>query len=182
MKLISTRNASVEAAPSMAVLEGLAPDGGLFIPDELPSLPFSLEEMIGLDVYALTSQVVSSYISDLPEESVRSAVCEGYSGRFDDGRVTPLVPVSDAHVLELWHGPTSAFKDMALLVLPRLMAAARKHNGINDELVILTATSGDTGKAALSGFANAPHTRIIVFYPEDGVSAVQEAQMTTEEG
>ena len=166
----------------MAVLNGLAPDGGLYIPRELPKMPFSAAEAAKMDVYELTARVVSQYISDLPYDSVLRAVREGYIGRFDDERLSPLVPVGGAHVLELWHGPTSAFKDMALCVLPRLMAASREYNNISDELLILTATSGDTGKAALAGFANAPHTRIIVFYPEKGVSEVQKAQMVTQEG
>lgn len=107
---------------------------------------------------------------------------DGYSGKFETEDLTPTVPVAGAHVLELYHGPTSAFKDMALCLLPRLIAASSQACGVKEDVLVLTATSGDTGKAALAGFADAPHTRVMVFYPEGGVSEVQRAQMVTQEG
>lgn len=178
----STRSGCEGISPSLAVLEGLAPDGGLYLPEGLPPSPVALDQLGQMDPYNLTAKVVAALLPDLGEEAVAGAVRKGYEGQFDSAELTPLVPVDGAYVLELWHGPTSAFKDMALCVLPYLMAASRKKNGISEDLLILTATSGDTGKAALSGFAGAPHTRVMVFYPEKGVSQVQKAQMVTQEG
>lgn len=180
MQYFSTRNASERTSPSLALLTGLAPDGGLYVPEELPAL-FSAG-LYSLERRELFARVISALIDDIPYERILAAVDAGYGGKFDTPAFCPVVKAGDAHILELWHGPTCAFKDMALCILPHLMNAAREKNGLKEDLVILTATSGDTGKAALAGFADAPHTRIIVFYPDGGVSELQRLQMVTQRG
>lgn len=180
MQYFSTRNASERTSPSLALLNGLAPDGGLYVPGELPAL-FSAG-LYSLERRELFARVISALIDDIPYERILAAVDAGYGGKFDTPAFCPVVKAGDTHILELWHGPTCAFKDMALCILPRLMNAAREKNGLKEDLVILTATSGDTGKAALAGFADAPHTRIIVFYPDGGVSELQRLQMVTQRG
>ncbi len=184
MQYVSTRAACAPVSPSVAVLEGLAPDGGLYLPEQLPGLcpPAQIAALGAVGQRELTAKVIAALLPDIGYEAAARAVELGYGDKFDGPELTSLVPVKDAFVLELWHGPTSAFKDMALCVLPRLMAAAREQNHIQEELLILTATSGDTGKAALAGFSGAPHAKVMVFYPERGVSAVQKAQMVTQEG
>ncbi len=174
----STRCAGLTASPAEAVLQGLAPDGGLFVPSSLPRLtPAELE---GLDPYALSARVLGALLPEL--DGMDELVRQAYEGRFSAPDLTPLRPVGDRWVLELWHGPTSAFKDVALCLLPRLMLRAKKQLGDDTLTHVLTATSGDTGKAALSGFQDVPGTKITVFYPEDGVSAMQKAQMVTQAG
>ena len=180
MQYFSTRNASERTSPSLALLTGLAPDGGLYVPEELPAL-FSAG-LYSLERRELFARVISALIDDIPYERILAAVDAGYGGKFDTPAFCPVVKAGDTHILELWHGPTCAFKDMALCILPHLMNAAREKNGLKEDLVILTATSGDTGKAALAGFADAPHTRIIVFYPDGGVSELQRLQMVTQRG
>ena len=180
MQYFSTRNASERTSPSLALLNGLAPDGGLYVPGELPAL-FSAG-LYSLERRELFARVISALIDDIPYERILAAVDAGYGGKFDTPAFCPVVKAGDAHILELWHGPTCAFKDMALCILPHLMNAAREKNGLKEDLVILTATSGDTGKAALAGFADAPHTKIIVFYPDGGVSELQRLQMVTQRG
>ena len=180
MQYFSTRNASERTSPSLALLTGLAPDGGLYVPEELPAL-FSAG-LYSLERRELFARVISALIDDIPYERILAAVDAGYGGKFDTPAFCPVVKAGDAHILELWHGPTCAFKDMALCILPHLMNAARAKNGLKEDLVILTATSGDTGKAALAGFADAPHTKIIVFYPDGGVSELQRLQMVTQRG
>lgn len=180
MQYFSTRNASERTSPSLALLNGLAPDGGLYVPGELPAL-FSAG-LYSLERRELFARVISALIDDIPYERILAAVDAGYGGKFDTPAFCPVVKAGDTHILELWHGPTCAFKDMALCTLPHLMNAAREKNGLKEDLVILTATSGDTGKAALAGFADAPHTRIIVFYPDGGVSELQRLQMVTQRG
>ena len=180
MQYFSTRNASERTSPSLALLTGLAPDGGLYVPEELPAL-FSAG-LYSLERRELFARVISALIDDIPYERILAAVDAGYGGKFDTPAFCPVVKAGDAHILELWHGPTCAFKDMALCILPHLMNAAREKNGLKEDLVILTATSGDTGKAALAGFADAPHTKIIVFYPDGGVSELQRLQMVTQRG
>ena len=176
MQYFSTRNASERTSPSLALLTGLAPDGGLYVPEELPAL-FSAG-LYSLERRELFARVISALIDDIPYERILAAVDAGYGGKFDTPAFCPVVKAGDAHILELWHGPTCAFKD----ILPHLMNAAREKNGLKEDLVILTATSGDTGKAALAGFADAPHTKIIVFYPDGGVSELQRLQMVTQRG
>ena len=180
MQYFSTRNASERTSPSLALLTGLAPDGGLYVPEELPAL-FSAG-LYSLERRELFARVISALIDDIPYERILAAVDAGYGGKFDTPAFCPVVKAGDTHILELWHGPTCAFKDMALCILPHLMNAAREKNGLKEDLVILTATSGDTGKAALAGFADAPHTKIIVFYPNGGVSELQRLQMVTQRG
>ena len=170
MQYLSTRSHDEKATSAEAVLRGLAPDGGLYVPEAIPAAGLSEEALLSLDQYALTAHILKKLLSDLPAAAVEAAVRDGYSGKFETEDLTPTVPVAGAHVLELYHGPTSAFKDMALCLLPRLIAASSQACGVKEDVLVLTATSGDTGKAALAGFADAPHTRVMVFYPEGGVS------------
>ncbi|MBQ9833215.1 MAG: threonine synthase [Clostridia bacterium] len=181
MKYTSTRNTSITAAPSMAVLNGIASDGGLFIFDEYPLAP-SLNELCGMTTFELYTEILSSLIFDIPKEKMADLVSAAYTDKFETGDLTPLVKVGDDYVLELFRGPTSAFKDVALSILPHLVTTCARMNGVEDDIHILTATSGDTGKAAMAGFADVEGTRITVFFPKDGVSTVQQAQMLTQEG
>ena len=182
MRYISTRNRSGAVSPSEAVLRGLAPDGGLYVPEEIPSAGLGEAELLSFSYDEIAVRVLSRLLPDFGEDCVRDCVAGGYGGKFDVPQRVALREAGGRHMLELWHGPTSAFKDMALCVLPRLLTAAQRLNGETRKAVILTATSGDTGKAALAGFADVPGTAIMVFYPEDGVSAVQKAQMQTQRG
>ncbi len=177
----STRSGEKTAA-SGAILQGLAPDGGLYVPEAIPGSGLSPAALPAMDQYALTTHILHKLLPDLSQAAVAAAVRDGYAGKFETEDLTPTVSVGGAHVLELYHGPTSAFKDMALCLLPRLVAAAAERCGAEEDVLVLTATSGDTGKAALAGFADAPRTRVMVFYPEGGVSEVQRAQMVTQEG
>ncbi|MBO4853879.1 MAG: threonine synthase [Oscillospiraceae bacterium] len=176
----STRNRQLTATASRAVLEGLAGDGGLYISDAPAGAAFDWRELLGRNTLDMAEAILSALLPDLPD--MGTLVHQGYAGKFENDELTPLVAVGDRYVLELFRGPTSAFKDVALSLLPRFITAARQVQGVEDEIVILTATSGDTGKAALEGFRDVPGTRIIVFYPEGGVSPVQQMQMTTQEG
>lgn len=176
----STRDRALTATGLSAVLNGIAPDGGLYMPEAFPSLP--PEELAGLDTLGIAKHILAAYFDELTSGEVSSIAEAAYRGRFETEDLTPLVAVNGAYVLELFRGPTQAFKDVALCMLPHLMAAAREKLGHTKELLILTATSGDTGKAALSGFCDVAGTRIAVFYPEGGVSAIQRLQMTTQEG
>ncbi|MBP3493665.1 MAG: threonine synthase [Oscillospiraceae bacterium] len=176
----STRDHRLAASSTRAVLDGIAPDGGLYILDDLSSLEFDWRSVLEEDTMEMSARILAALLPDFPEMS--ALVRRGYEGKFETDELTPLVGVGDRYVLELFRGPTSAFKDVALSLLPRLITAARDAEGMTDEIVILTATSGDTGKAALEGFHDVAGTRIIVFYPHGGVSAVQQAQMTTQQG
>ena len=175
----STRDIRLTAPSTRAVLEGIAPDGGLYICDPA-SLDFDWQNALRLDTLSMAAKILSALLPDFPD--MEDIVRKSYAGKFPTADLTPLVPVGDKYVLELYHGPTSAFKDVALSVLPRLIGAAAKAEGMQGDVVILTATSGDTGKAALEGFHDVKGTRIIVFYPYGGVSAVQQAQMATQTG
>ena len=175
----STRDIRLTAPSTRAVLEGIAPDGGLYICDPA-SLDFDWQGALRLDTLSMAAKILSALLPDFPD--MEDIVRKSYAGKFPTADLTPLVPVGDKYVLELYHGPTSAFKDVALSVLPRLIGAAAKAEGMQGDVVILTATSGDTGKAAMEGFHDVPGTRIIVFYPYGGVSAVQQAQMATQTG
>ena len=175
----STRDIRLTAPSTRAVLEGIAPDGGLYICDPA-SLDFDWQGALRLDTLSMAAKILSALLPDFPD--IEDIVRKSYAGKFPTADLTPLVPVGDKYVLELYHGPTSAFKDVALSVLPRLIGAAAKAEGMQGDVVILTATSGDTGKAALEGFHDVKGTRIIVFYPYGGVSAVQQAQMATQTG
>ena len=175
----STRDLRLTAPSTRAVLEGIAPDGGLYICDPA-KLDFDWQGALRLDTLSMAAKILSALLPDFPH--MEDIVRRSYDGKFPTADLTPLVPVGDKYVLELYHGPTSAFKDVALSVLPRLIGAAAKAEGMEGDVVILTATSGDTGKAALEGFHDVKGTRIIVFYPYGGVSAVQQAQMATQTG
>jgi threonine synthase len=174
----STRNAQECVRSTTAVLRGIAPDGGLYMPAEFPR--FDWRACLTCDTLGMASRILAALLPDFSD--MEQLVRLGYTGKFESEELTPLVQVGDRYVLELFRGPTSAFKDVALSMLPRLITAAREAEGQEKETLILTATSGDTGKAALEGFHDVPGTKIIVFYPDGGVSAVQKAQMVTQRG
>lgn len=178
----STRSTMVPIPASQAILKGLSDDGGLFVPERIPALTCSLRELADMDYRQVAYEVMKLYFTDFTEAELRACIDGAYDSKFDTEVIAPLAKVEGSYYLELFHGPTIAFKDMALSILPYLMTTAMKKNGEDKEVVILTATSGDTGKAALAGFADVPGTRIIVFYPKDGVSAIQKRQMVTQKG
>lgn len=178
----STRNAKNRVTASYAVLKGLADDGGLYVPEQLPRLDVTPEELAGMSYHETAYAVMKQYLTDYTEEELKYCIEHAYDQKFDTEDIVCLKEADGACYLELFHGATIAFKDMALSILPYLMTTAAKKNHEENEIVILTATSGDTGKAALAGFADVPGTRIIVFYPKDGVSPVQEKQMVTQRG
>lgn len=178
----STRGGEQGLTASQAVLKGLAEDGGLFMPESLPVLGKSLQELAELSYQDLAYEVMKEFLSDYTEEELRHCICAAYDEKFDTPEIAPLRQADGSWFLELFHGRTIAFKDMALSILPHLMTTAARKNGMQEKIVILTATSGDTGKAAMEGFADVPGTEIIVFYPKDGVSRFQELQMRTQGG
>ncbi len=178
----STRGKESGLAASQAILKGLADDGGLFMPTFIPKLDVSMEELAGMTYQETAYQVMKLFLNDFTEEELRYCIDHAYDKKFDTEEIAPLVKADGAYYLELFHGSTIAFKDMALSILPYLMTTSAKKNHVENEIVILTATSGDTGKAAMAGFADVPGTRIIVFYPKGGVSRVQELQMVTQKG
>ena len=180
MQYISTRNETRTVSAPEAVIEGIAPDGGLYIPKDPDFSAFDWKALLSGDFRMIAERIFSFYFGELPD--IPEIVGNAYGARFDTKEVTPLMKVGDRYVLELFHGPTSAFKDVALQALPHLLSSAKKYMGNTRETVILVATSGDTGKAALEGFRDVAGTRIIVFYPDGGVSTVQRAQMVTQEG
>ena len=165
MELIyrSTRNANETATASEAILKGLANEGGLFVPDFIPQLDVSLEELAKMDYREVAYRVMKLMFTDFTEEELRHCINSAYDEKFDTKEIAPLVKKAGAYYLELFHGSTIAFKDMALSILPYLLTTSAKKNNVKNEIVILTATSGDTGKAALAGFADVPGTKIIVF-------------------
>lgn len=178
----STRGDKQAYTASQAILQGLAKDGGLFVPDALPKLDKTMEELSAMDYKEVAYEVMKQFLTDYTKEELKTCIKNAYNDRFDTPAIAPTVKKAGAYYLELFHGPTIAFKDMALSILPHLMVTAAKKNNCDKEIVILTATSGDTGKAAMAGFADVPGTRIVVFYPKGGVSAVQEKQMVTQKG
>ncbi len=178
MKYQSTRTGVGEVTSTGAVLRGLSPDGGLYMPHAFPA--FDWQGTLEKDARGMAAGILSALLPDF--ENMEELVERGYAGKFETEELTPLVSVGERYVLELYRGPTSAFKDVALSMLPQLITAARAQEGQTEKTLILTATSGDTGKAALEGFHDVPGTGIIVFYPDGGVSAVQKAQMVTQEG
>ena len=178
----STRDSSVRATASQAILKGLSADGGLFVPDSIPALDVDLDELAKMDYQETAYAVMSRFLTDFTEEELKDCIRRAYDEKFDTPEIAPLSKADGAYYLELYHGATIAFKDMALSILPHLMTASAKKNQVKNEIVILTATSGDTGKAALAGFADVPGTRIVVFYPKNGVSPIQEKQMVTQKG
>ena len=178
----STRSADVKVTASQALLKGLAADGGLYVPSAIPAFDVSLKDMTSMDYKQVAYEVMKLYLTDFTEEELKSCIDKAYDAKFDTDEIAPLVKADGAYYMELFHGATIAFKDMALSILPHLLTTSAKKNGVKNEIVILTATSGDTGKAALAGFADVPGTRIIVFYPKNGVSPIQEKQMVTQKG
>lgn len=178
----STRGFEKEFSASEAVIKGLCDDGGLFVPDSFPKLSVSIDKLAELDYRETAYIVLKEYFTDYTEEELRKCINNAYDSKFDTEEMAPVVKKGNQYFLELFHGKTIAFKDMALSILPHLLTTALKKNNIDKEVVILTATSGDTGKAALAAFADVPGTRIIVFYPNGGVSKIQELQMVTEKG
>lgn len=178
----STRSGQEPVTASMAILKGLSDDGGLYVPDHIPALDKSLSELAGMRYQDIAYEVMKLYLTDFTQEELRGCIDRAYDKKFDTEVIAPLVEADGAYFLELFHGATIAFKDMALSILPHLMTTSARKNRIEDEIVILTATSGDTGKAALAGFAGVKGTRIVVFYPKDGVSPIQERQMVTQRG
>lgn len=180
MRYFSTRNRNLVRTPAAAVIEGIAPDGGLYLPEEF--LPFPMEALTGMSRADISVAVLSRLFSDFSEEELYAIVHAAYDEAFPGGDIAPLSHVGDIDVMELWHGPTCAFKDVALALLPHLLTASAKKCGVTDEICILTATSGDTGSAALSGFSGVKGTRIVVFFPDGGVSPAQRKQMVTEKG
>ena len=178
----STRNPNVTVTASEAILKGLADDGGLFVPVEIPKLSVSLDELKDMTYQETAYAVMKEFLTDFTEAELKSCIEKAYDSKFDTEEIAPLVKVDDTYYLELFHGSTIAFKDMALSILPHLLTTSAKKNHVENEIVILAATSGDTGKAAMAGFADVEGTRIIVFYPKDGVSRIQELQMTTQAG
>ena len=178
----STRNSDKTVTASEAILKGLADDGGLFVPESIPRLDVTMDELKNMSYQETAYAVMKQFLTDFTEEELKHCIDSAYDSKFDTEVIAPLVKVEDTYHLELFHGATIAFKDMALSILPHLLTTAAKKNHVTNDIVILTATSGDTGKAALAGFADVPGTRIIVFYPKGGVSRVQELQMVTQKG
>lgn len=178
----STRDAEKTVTASQAILKGLADDGGLFVPVSIPKLSVSLGELKEMTYQEIAYTVMKEFLTDFTEEELKNCIAKAYDSKFDTEEIAPLAKVEDAYYLELFHGATIAFKDMALSILPHLLTTSAKKNQVKNEIVILTATSGDTGKAALAGFADVEGTKIIVFYPKNGVSRVQELQMVTQKG
>ena len=178
----STRNSSIRVSASQAILKGLSDEGGLFIPERIPTLDKPMEEFANMTYAETAYEVMSRFYTDFTEEELKNCIARAYDSKFDTEVIAPLVEADGAYYLELFHGPTIAFKDMALSILPHLMITSARKNNVKNDIVILTATSGDTGKAALAGFAEVEGTKIIVFYPKNGVSAIQERQMVTQKG
>lgn len=178
----STRSNDLRIKASEAILKGLSDDGGLFVPERIPEFDTSLKAFSEMDYKETAYNVMKLFLTDFTEEELKSCIDKAYDAKFDTPDIAPLTKVGNAYYLELFHGKTIAFKDMALSILPHLLITSARKNNISNDIVILTATSGDTGKAALAGFADVPGTRIIVFYPKNGVSPVQRKQMVTEKG
>lgn len=178
----STRNSDIRVTASQAILKGLADDGGLFVPVNIPKLPVSLNELKDMSYQETAYVIMKEFFSDFSEAELKNCIAKAYDSKFDTEEIAPLAKVGKSYFLELYHGATIAFKDMALSILPHLLTTSAKKNNVKNEIVILTATSGDTGKAALAGFADVEGTKIIVFYPKNGVSKVQELQMVTQKG
>lgn len=182
MDFKSTRDENNIVSPSMAILQGLAQDGGLFVPVSFPKLEKDLETLGRMTYQELAFEIMSAYLDDFSDDDLWSCINGAYDEKFDDPGMAPVVRVGNVDHMELFHGSTIAFKDMALSILPYLMKTSAVMNKSDKDIVILTATSGDTGKAAMAGFADVPGTSIIVFYPKNGVSSIQERQMVTQKG
>lgn len=182
---VSTRGSADKLTAAAAIAQGIAPDGGLFVPEAIPSVDkAALTGLLPLSYQERAAAILALFLPDYTQAELNSCIAGAYGGaKFTSPAVAPVTRVTDdMFALELWHGPTSAFKDMALQLLPRLLSCALNKIDEQAELVILVATSGDTGKAALEGFKDVEQTRVMVFYPEDGVSQIQRLQMITQEG
>ena len=182
MKYKSTRSKTPIVDSRVAILKGIAEDGGLYVPLEIPILDRSFADLASLNYKELAYYIMSQYLTDFDETELKACIDKAYNEKFETPLIAPLVEKAGVHFLELYHGPTLAFKDMALSILPHLLKISMEKQNIHQEVVILTATSGDTGKAALEGFANVEGTKIMVFFPQDGVSNIQKLQMVTQEG
>ena len=178
----STRNNNEKVTASQAILKGLSDEGGLFVPVTIPALTKSLKELSEMSYKEVAYEVLKSYLTDFTKEELEHCINSAYDEKFDTEEIAPMVEADGAYYLELFHGATIAFKDMALSILPHLMITSARKNNVQNDIVILTATSGDTGKAALAGFAGVEGTKIVVFYPKNGVSPIQEKQMVTQKG
>jgi threonine synthase len=182
MFFVSTRGEGEAVSSAQAVIRGLAGDKGLYVPENIPELKYDIESMLSSDYRDVAYKVIGQFFTDFSEEELLHCVNGAYDDKFDAEDIAPLVHVGAVSFLELYHGRTAAFKDMALSILPYFMTTSMRKEREDKKVVILTATSGDTGKAALEGFADVLGTQIIVFYPKDGVSAIQERQMVTQKG
>ena len=182
MRYTSTRDESVNIGASEAILQGLSPDGGLYVPETIPAPDVTLGEMASMGYRQIAFEIMKKFFDDFTDAELKNCIDSAYDDKFDTPEIAPLKEAHGAHILELWHGKTIAFKDMALSILPYLLTTSAKKNNVSNEIIILTGTSGDTGKAALAGFADVPGTGIIVFYPKDGVSPIQKKQMLTQKG
>ena len=178
----STRNKEEKVTASQAILKGLSDEGGLFVPVTIPALTKSLKELSEMNYKEVAYEVLKAYLTDFTKEELEHCINSAYDEKFDTEEIAPMVEADGAYYLELFHGATIAFKDMALSILPHLMITSARKNNVQNDIVILTATSGDTGKAALAGFAGVEGTKIVVFYPKNGVSPIQEKQMVTQKG
>lgn len=178
----STRGSRYIKTSAQAIIQGIAEDGGLYVPNEIPKLPFEIKDMVGRPYKDVAFAILQAFFEDFTDEELKRCVDGAYDEKFDTEEIVPVVKAEDAYFMELYHGKTAAFKDMALSIMPYLLRTAMKKEKEDKRVCILTATSGDTGKAALEGFADLPGTEIVVFYPKDGVSEVQERQMITQTG
>ena len=182
MKYESTRGSSDYKSSTEAIIRGLAEDKGLYVPETIPELPVDIEEMKGMTYQQIAYEIIHAYFDEYTDDEMKACIEGAYDSKFEAPEVVPVKKAGGAYFLELYHGKTAAFKDMALSILPYLMTTACRKEGEKNKICILTATSGDTGKAALEGFADVDGTEIIVFYPENGVSEVQQRQMVSQEG
>ncbi len=182
MHFISTRGCNEKIKGSKAIVNGLCSDGGLYVPTEFPYIKNKLNKFVSLSYNELCFEILKLFLDDFTEEELKSCIEKAYDNKFDTKIIAPIKKITNHYFLELYHGPTCAFKDMALTLMPHLLEKSLKKNNIKEEVIILTATSGDTGKAALEGFKNLNQIKIIVFFPEDGVSNIQKLQMRTQEG
>ncbi|MEG0830586.1 MAG: threonine synthase [Anaerovoracaceae bacterium] len=178
----STRGSKNIRTSAQAIIQGIAEDKGLYVPHTIPVLPFAISDMVGKPYQEVAYRIIKAFFEDYTEEELKQCIEGAYDSKFEEEEIVPVVKGGDAYFLELYHGKTAAFKDMALSILPYLLTTAMKKEKEDKKICILTATSGDTGKAALEGFADVPGTEIAVFYPNQGVSQVQERQMVTQEG
>ncbi len=182
MRFMSTRGSQNVKSGAQAIIAGIAEDKGLYVPENVPALPFKLSDMVGKTYKEIAYPIIKSFFDDYTDDEMKYCIDGAYTDKFEAEDVVPVVKAGDAYFLELYHGRTAAFKDMALSILPYLLTTAMKKEKEDNKVCILTATSGDTGKAALEGFADVPGTEIIVFFPNKGVSQVQERQMVSQEG